>query len=339
MKLAVVGTGNIVKKFLYGVSKTKKWQCIAVCSRQQASAQKFIDTCENLDSGQVKIYTDYEELLADSEIDMIYVALPNSLHYSYSKQALLAGKHVICEKPFTVKAEETAELIQLAQERKLYLFEAITTRNLPNYQIVKEKLPLIGPVRMVQCNFSQYSSRYDEYLAGETPNVFNSEFAGGALNDLNIYNLHFVMGLFGKPLGGAYYARLGRGDVDLSGVVILEYEGFQAVLAAAKDSASPNQVLIQGEQGYLRVVGESSRCRLVEVSVRERAAVGHGAGDRAVAETFGASQTEDNVLYYEVQVFEDIMERQDYAACERKMAESLEVMEVLEMLRFEGEDR
>ena len=333
MRLAVVGTGNIVKKFLYGVSKTKGWKCVGVCSRKQESAQAFIDSCDSLDKNLAVIYTDYDQMLTNPEIDMIYVALPNSLHYEYSKKALLAGKHVICEKPFTVMAEETAELIQLATEGGLYLFEAITTRNLPNYKIVGEKLPLIGPIRMVQCNFSQYSSRYDEYLAGGVPNVFNPEFAGGCLNDLNIYNLHFVMGLFGKPAGGAYYARLGRNDIDLSGVAVLEYPGFQAVLSAAKDSSSPNQVLIQGENGYIRVVGESSRCRLVEVSLREQSAVGHGAADKSLAETFGAEQTEDNVLYYEVQEFERIMDENDYETCKRKMSESLEVMEVLEMLR------
>ena len=333
MRLAVVGTGNIVKKFLYGVSKTKSWQCVGVCSRTQESAQKFIDTCDSLDKGIVTIFTNYDEMLNSTDIDMVYVALPNSLHYEYSKKALLAGKHVICEKPFTVLAEETAELIEIAKENKLYLFEAITTRNLPNFQIVQEKLPLIGPIRMVQCNFSQYSSRYDEYLAGGLPNVFNPESAGGALNDLNVYNLHFVMGLFGKPLGGAYYARMGRNDIDLSGVAILEYKGFQAVLAGAKDSSSPNQALIQGENGYIRVVGESSRCRLVEVSVRDLGAVGHGAADKSMIDTLGAEQTEDNVLYYEVQEFERIINEQDYEACEQKMTESLEVMEVLEMLR------
>lgn len=333
MRIAVVGTGNIVKKFLYGVSKTKSWQCVAVCSRKEESAQKFIGSCDSLEKDSVRICTDYDVMLTEVDIDLIYIALPNSLHYSYTKKALLAGKHVVCEKPFTIEPEETAELIRLATERRLYLFEAITTRNLPNYQIVKDYLSRIGQVRMVQCNFSQYSSRYDEYLAGEMPNVFSTEYAGGALNDLNIYNLHFVVGLFGKPQGSSYHPTLGRNGIDLSGVALLQYDGFQAVLVAAKDSASPNQVLIQGEKGYIRVQGESSRCRLVEVSIRDQAAVGHGAGDRATAQVYGAEQTEDNVLYYEVQNFEDIMSRDDYEACQRKLSESMEVMEVLGALR------
>ena len=158
MKLAVVGTGTIVKKFLYAVPKTAFFQCVAVCSRQQESGTCFIESCrdlEGLDTGAMQVYTDYTAMLAEPEIELVYIALPNSLHYSYAKQALLAGKHVICEKPFTVEAKETEELIAIAKERKQFLFEAITTRNLPNYEIVKKALPKLGQIRMIQCNFSQ----------------------------------------------------------------------------------------------------------------------------------------------------------------------------------------
>lgn len=321
MKLAVVGTGNIVKKFLYGVSKSEGLVCDAVCSRREETAQHFIETCDSLTEGQVRIFTDYEALLADPQISLIYVGLPNSLHYDYTKRALLAGKNVICEKPFTVTAAETKELSELAKNRRLFLFEAITTRNLPNYRLIREKLPALGRIRMVQCNFSQYSSRYDEYLAGGNPNVFNPEYAGGAWNDLNIYNLHFVMGLFGKPESGIYRANFGANGIDVSGAALLTYDGFQAVCVAAKDSASPNFAMIQGEKGYLLVDGQTSRCPRVTVC----------AGGQT--ETFGEDQTEENVLTYEVAVFEKIMQANDYEACSRKLAESVEVMEVLEELR------
>lgn len=324
MKLAVVGTGTIVKKFLYAVPKTAFFQCVAVCSRQQESGTCFIESCrdlEGLDTGAMQVYTDYTAMLAEPEIELVYIALPNSLHYSYAKQALLAGKHVICEKPFTVEAKETEELIAIAKERKQFLFEAITTRNLPNYEIVKKALPKLGQIRMIQCNFSQYSSRYGEYLAGETPNVFHPDYAGGALNDLNIYNLHFVIGLFGKPEHLFYQANRGRKGIDLSGVAVLGYDGFEAVCVAAKDSDSPDFVLIQGEKGYLKIDGQSSRCQQITICVDGQ------------TETYGEGQIEGNVLYYETMVFADTIRHGDYLGCWQKLEETKEVMEVLEGLR------
>ena len=324
MKLAVVGTGNIVRKFLYEVPKTGYFECVGVCSRRQESGERFIESCqgiEGLDTGAMQVYTDYAAMLADPAIELIYIALPNSLHYRYARQALEAGKHVIGEKPFTVEPEETDDLIALAREKRLFLFEAITTRNLPNYQIIRKKLPDLGQIRLIQCNFSQYSSRYDEYLAGETPNVFHPDYAGGALNDLNIYNLHFVVGLFGKPEQVSYQANLGRNGIDLSGVAVLSYDGFQAVCVAAKDSASPNFVLIQGEKGYLRIEGPSSRCQRIEIWSDDK------------KKEYGENQTEGNVLYYETMVFADIMAHEDYEACWQKLEETREVMEVLGAVR------
>lgn len=325
MNLAVVGTGNIVKKFLYGVSKAEGLHWKAVCSRKEETGRQFVESCGGLkEAGEsISICTDYEELLAAEDIELIYVALPNSFHYEYTKRALVAGKHVICEKPFTMTVAETEELILLAKEKKRFLFEAITTRNLPNYARIQEEIGRLGRIRMVQCNFSQYSSRYDAYLAGKTANVFSPAFGGGVLNDLNVYNLHFVVGLFGTPLGGSYSANLGREGIDLSGVALLHYDGFQAVCVAAKDSASPCFAIIQGEKGYLKMEGETSRCPRVEVCV---------GGE---TERFGEEQSEDIVLAYEVLAFEKIMQEQDFAACYRKLAESRQVMEVLEALKGE----
>lgn len=106
-------------------------------------------------------------------VDAVYIAVPNLQHARYARVALEAGKHVIVEKPMAVTAAETEELAALAQRKRLFLFEAMTTQYQPNYAKLRELLPRVGTVRMVQCSFSQYSSRYDAFCAGQTPPVFD----------------------------------------------------------------------------------------------------------------------------------------------------------------------
>ena len=193
MNVATIGTGFIVDWFLTAVQESANISCVAMFSRKESSARMLADKYE-ID----KIYTNLDDMLKDEEINFVYVASPNSLHFEHALKALQAGKNVICEKPFTSTVEEFDRLVKEAQDRHLYLFEAIVTAHMPNYLRMKEELPRLGTIRMVQCNFSQYSSRYDKFLQGETPNVFNPEFSGRALADINIYNLHYVIGFFGK---------------------------------------------------------------------------------------------------------------------------------------------
>ena len=181
MKVATVGTGFIVEWFLTSVEQNEGAKCVAVYSRKETTGRKLADQYH-----VEKVYTDFTEMLKDAEIDTVYVASPNSLHYHYALEALQAGKHVICEKPFTSTVDELKHLIQVAKAKRLFLFEAIVTRHMPNYRIIREHVEQLGKIRMIQCNFSQYSSRYDKFLAGENPNVFNPAFSGGAVMNLKI---------------------------------------------------------------------------------------------------------------------------------------------------------
>ena len=215
MNAATIGTGFIVDWFLTAVQESANISCVAMFSRKESSARMLADKYE-ID----KIYTNLDDMLKDEEINFVYVASPNSLHFEHALKALQAGKNVICEKPFTSTVEEFDRLVKEAQDRHLYLFEAIVTAHMPNYLRMKEELPRLGTIRMVQCNFSQYSSRYDKFLQGETPNVFNPEFSGGALADINIYNLHYVIGFFGKPKTVHYYANKHANGIDTSAYTI-----------------------------------------------------------------------------------------------------------------------
>lgn len=262
MKIGIAGNGGIVRECLKALAQIGQIECTAICGRVK-SLQKTKDLAEEFQIGCV--YTAYEEMLADEAVDFVYIGIVNSAHYAYAKQALLAGKHVICEKPLTSTAAETQELIALAKEKNLFFFEAITLLYSPNYLFIKENLPRIGQVRIVQANYFQYSSRYNKYLSREVLPAFDPKLSGGALYDINIYNLHVVHGLFGRPKEVTYMANLGFNGIDTSGVALLKYDGFVASCGGAKDSESQSGILIQGEKGYIRLNGAPNVCADVDI--------------------------------------------------------------------------
>ena len=131
-------------------------------------------------------------------------------------------------------AAQTEELVELARHKKVFLFEAVTTQYLENYAKIRELLPRVGTVKLVQCNFSQYSSRYDAFCEGRVASSFDPACAGGALMDLGVYNVSYIVGLFGEPNQVHYIANIERG-IDTSGILTMEYSGFKAVSMAAKD--------------------------------------------------------------------------------------------------------
>lgn len=245
MKLGVLGTGKIVKEFLPWLAESPAFEVEALCSTER-SAPLAAELCE-----QYKIprrTTDFAEML--EWVDAAYIAVPNMLHTRYARAALEAGKNVIVEKPLAPNYAEAAELCGLAREKKLFLFEAMSTQYLENYAKLRELLPRVGTVKVVQCNFSQYSSRYDAFCAGQVLPAFDPAQAGGALMDLNVYSVSYVVGLFGEPQRVAYTANIERG-IDTSGVLTMDYQSFKAVCIAAKDCAAPARCVIQGTKGYL----------------------------------------------------------------------------------------
>jgi len=260
MKLGILGTGKIVQEFLPWLVEHTPFTVQAVCStsRSAALAQEL---CEKY--GVPQRTTNFLELL--QWVDVVYIAVPNLQHVRYARIALDAGKHVIVEKPMAPTAAQTEDLIRLARHKKVFLFEAVTTQYLENYAKIRELLPRIGTVKLVQCNFSQYSSRYDAFCKGETPPVFDPACAGGALMDLGVYNVSYIVGLFGEPNQVHYTANVERG-IDTSGILILEYPDFVCQCTAAKDSSAHNSVQIIGSDGNVLIEPGSNNCQKLVVT-------------------------------------------------------------------------
>lgn len=255
MKLAIAGSGKIVQTLLPYL-KEWGWEPAAICATQRSAvkARELADAY-----GCPALYTDYPAMLSEAEADAVYLGVPNSLHAGMAKQALSAGWNVIVEKPMTSALWEAEELADLARERRLFLYEAITTIYQPDYAALKAQLHRVGTIKLVSCNFSQYSSRYDAFRRGEILPAFDPAKSGGTLMDLNLYNLHWLLGLFGAPEQVEYHANMERG-IDTSGVLLLRYPGFQAVGIAAKDCAAPGQYIIQGTEGYLAQDTPANQC-------------------------------------------------------------------------------
>lgn len=248
VKLAVLGTGFIANLFMKAASELSDVSVEAVLAINEEDAREFTGKY-----GISKGYTDYDQLLDDEEITFVYIGLPNHLHFSYAKKALEHGKNVIVEKPFVSETSEVDELLKTAKSNNRMIFDAIFTRYIPTMDSLKKSLPKVGQIKNVTNTYCQYSSRFDKVREGNIPSVFNLENDGGALKDLGIYSINFLVLLFGKPKTVKYYANKLENGCDSSGVLIMEYEGFIATSIIAKDSFTENRCTVEGCDGTLFV--------------------------------------------------------------------------------------
>ena len=316
MNLGIVGAGMIVKDFLSFSHELPEIKLEAIVARN-------IENLKNLQSmyNIKEIFTDLDECLSSPSIDTIYVAVPNNLHYSVAKKALEAGKNVICEKPFTLNYHETVELFELAESKNLILIEAITNQYLPNYLEIKENLSQIGNIRLVECNFSQLSSRYEAFKKGIIAPVFDKNQGGGVLGDLNIYNIHFVVGLFGAPKNSEYYPNIVR-EVDTSGILILEYDEFKVVCIAAKDTYNNSYANIQGDKGLIKVIGTLNEVPNYIIKNNE-------------VEMKVNKNIHKHRMYSEFKNFIDVIDNKDFDFMQKQKKHSLAVMEIFDKSRKE----
>lgn len=315
LRMGTIGSGSIVHTILDNVKAVDGIRLTTVYSRTEEKGRQLA-----AEYGADRVYTDLDAFLGDPEMNVVYIASPNLLHYEQAKKALLAGKHVICEKPFCTKAEQAKELTALAKEKKLFLADAVPTAYLPNLEVLKRELVKVGRVKLVLGNYSQYSSRYDLVLKGEVPNVFNPKYAGGCLMDINFYNVYLSTALFGKPLASVYYPNRYGELADTSGVLVMQYDGFVSSLAGAKDTWGVNYFQIEGEKGHIYIRDGSNGIAEVRVVTKDS------------EETFNLQENPE-WRFYEVQKLTEYMLSGDYEAVYGRLDVMIDVIEILEDAR------
>ena len=231
LNLGIIGTSSISHQFVEVAHTSGKFQLVAVYSRKLETAEKFAEQYQG-----VELFDQLKEFFNDA-FDVVYIASPNSLHYSQAKMALSAGKHVILEKPAVTQPQEWQDLVQTAKDNHCFIFEAARNYHEDAFATIKSFLA-DKQVLGADLNFAKYSSKMPELLAGNTPNVFSDRFAGGSLMDLGIYPIYAAIRLFGKPTHATYQAQKLDNSIDLNGDGILSYPNYQVHIKAGKNITS-----------------------------------------------------------------------------------------------------
>lgn len=246
-----IGTNWITDSWILAAQKAGSWKLHAVYSRTKEQAESFRKKygCSNC-------YTTLDSLAADKDMQAVYIASPNNLHYEQAMQMLKAKKHVILEKPATSTVKELDDLFRTAKEEGVYLIEAYRHIQEANYKLLKKLIldeKRLGTIYGASFTYASYSSRYNNVLAGEKPNIFSLDFSGGSLVDVGVYPVTFAVALFGLPKSQTYAPFICPTGVDGGGAGILQYDGFGVQINNAKGYQSNSPCEIYGEKGTITI--------------------------------------------------------------------------------------
>ena len=244
MKIGVIGTGWIVSIVTQALKGMDNMECYAIASRTKERAEKAKE-----EYGYEIGYGSYEELVADPNVELVYVATPHSRHYEDMKLCIEAGKNVLCEKAFTLNAAQAADIKRLAKEAGVYVAEAIWTRYQPSRNMINDMLAsgIIGNVRTLTANLS--------YAMMNKERIWNPELAGGALLDIGVYGINFAIMHFGDDIERieSSVQMLDTGVDGMESITIFFKDGRMAVLTHSVYGRSDRKGIFYGDNGYMIV--------------------------------------------------------------------------------------
>ena len=243
-KVGIIGAGWIAEKMAAALAPLDDYCVYAIASRSIDKAKSFAERW-----GVEKAYGSYEEMVADKDVDLVYIATPHSHHFPHAMLAVNAGKPVLVEKAFTANAAQAEELIAAARAKGLFITEAIWTRYMPLSHKIREirESGMIGKPRLLTATLS--------YMMEFKERILRPDLCGGALLDLGVYALNFARMYFGKDIVKTVSnCHVGPTGVDLQECISLSFaDGKMANLQAGTLCLNDRQGIINGTEGYIRV--------------------------------------------------------------------------------------
>lgn len=265
MKIGILGPGRIADTVVQTMIQMEEVECYAVASRSLERAQAFAEKF-----GFSKAYGSYEQMLQDPQVELVYITTPHSHHYEQMMLCLDYGKNILCEKAFTLNAAQAKAVRARAQERGVFVAEAIWPRYMPSRRMINEVIEsgVIGRVNTLTANLS--------YVIAHKERIVRPELAGGALLDIGIYGINFALMHFGGDIerleSSVQFTDTGVDGMET--ITIFYQDGRMAVLTHSIYARSDRKGIIHGDKGYL-VVENINNPRSVSVYDTEDRLLAH----------------------------------------------------------------
>lgn len=312
MKIGILGCGVMAETFADTLRQMGEVECYAAASRTLKRAEEFAGKY-----GFKKAYGSYEELCADPEVELIYIATPHSSHFDNMKLCIRHKKPVLCEKSFTVNAREAEQIREYAEQEQVFVAEAIWTRYMPSRNMIQEIIDsgIIGNISVLTANLS--------YPISHKERIMRPELAGGALLDIGVYGVNFAMMHFGTDIERIESSvRMTDTGVDaMESITIFFRGGRMAVLTHDIYSRSDRKGIFYGEKGYI-IVENINNPQSISVYDTE---------DRLVRRMDVPKQ----ISGYEYEVLECInaVRSGEKESSSMPLSDSIKVMEIMDQLR------
>ena len=312
MKIGILGCGVMAETFADTLRQMGEVECYAAASRTLKRAEEFAGKY-----GFKKAYGSYEELCADPEVELIYIATPHSSHFDNMKLCIRHKKPVLCEKSFTVNAREAEQIREYAEQEQVFVAEAIWTRYMPSRNMIQEIIDsgIIGDISVLTANLS--------YPISHKERIMRPELAGGALLDIGVYGVNFAMMHFGTDIERIESSvRMTETGVDaMESITIFFRGGRMAVLTHDIYSRSDRKGIFYGEKGYI-IVENINNPQSISVYDTE---------DRLVRRMDVPKQ----ISGYEYEVLEciDAVRSGEKESTSMPLSDTIKVMEIMDQLR------
>ena len=260
LRVGIIGAGWIAEKAAITLNGVENIDCYAIASRSQQKADTFAAQW-----GVPRAYGSYDALIADPDVDLVYVATPHSHHYDVTLRAIRAGKPCLVEKAFMANYRESSEVVALAREKKVFLAEAIWTRYQPIVPVIRNMMAegRIGDLRLISATIG--------YSMGNKPRIMRPDLCGGALLDLGVYGINFVRMFHDAEIVNTE-SQCVKSDTGMDLINAISFTFADGTLANIQSSAccvNDNQGIICGTEGYL-IIDNINNPQTVQVYARDR---------------------------------------------------------------------